>query len=224
MMGACVFVVDDDASVRKSLESQLHDAGWQARSCASLREYLALPRSLEPCCLVLDVALTDLGGLDLHQLVCDRAEVPIIFTGHGDAATIVRAMKAGAVEFLTKPFTMDSLLEPVREALERSEATLAQEAEKLALRNRYASLSPREREVMSLVVSGRLNKQVGGELGISEYTVKAHRGKLMKKMGAASLPELVNMAARLHLSLPRLFQLRSVTLPPRHTLGDAAWD
>jgi FixJ family two-component response regulator len=196
-----VFVVDDDISVRESLELLIQTAGWQPETFASARAFLAHPRRLAPSCLVLDVGLPDLNGLELQErIAADRAELPIIFiTGRGDVPMTVRAMKAGAVEFLTKPFGDDVLLDAIGQAIERSRAALGQEAEIKVLRDRYASLSRREREVMALVVSGRLNKQVGGDLGISEVTVKAHRGKAMRKMKAGSLADLVTMAARLHL-------------------------
>ena len=194
-----VFVVDDDISVRESLELLIQTEGWRPETFASAREFLARPRSPVPSCLVLDVSMPDLNGLELQQrLAPERGELPIIFiTGHGDIPTSVRAMKAGAVEFLTKPFGDEALVNAIGQAIERSQAALDQEAEVRALRGRYASLSAREREVMALVVSGRLNKQVGGELGISEITVKAHRGRVMRKMKADSLADLVKMAARL---------------------------
>ncbi len=196
-----VFVVDDDISVRESLELLIAHAGWQPETFASAQEFLSRPRELAPNCLVLDVSLPDLSGLDLQKLVADRIDMPIIFiTGHGDVPTSVQAMRAGAVEFLTKPFSDEVLLGAVRPALERSRAALAHETEIRALRDRQTSLTRREREVMALVVSGLLNKHVGGELGISEITVKAHRGKVMRKMKADSLADLVNMAARLGLS------------------------
>ncbi len=195
-----VFVVDDDVSVRESLELLIQSAGWQPETFASAQDFLSRPRVIRPCCLVLDVTLPGLNGLELQQQLADRVDMPIIFiTGNGDVPMSVRAMKAGAVEFLTKPFKDDVLLNAIRGAIERSRAALRLEAEMRALRNCYESLTPREREVMALVVSGLLNKQVGGELGISEITVKAHRGQVMRKMRADSLPDLVTMAARLGL-------------------------
>jgi FixJ family two-component response regulator len=203
---AIVFVVDDDISVRESLELLILSAGWQPETFASAQEFLGRPRALVPSCLVLDVSLPGLNGLELQERVAgERSDMPIIFiTGHRDVPMTVQAMKAGAVEFLTKPFREDALLNAIRLALKRSESVLMRESELRTLREAYASLTPREREVMRLVVSGLLNKQVGGELGISEITVKAHRGSLMRKMKADSLPDLVHMAARLGLtSAPR---------------------
>ncbi|HEU4887790.1 MAG TPA: response regulator [Thermoanaerobaculia bacterium] len=195
-----VFVVDDDVSVRESLELLIRCAGWQPKTFASAQEFLARPRPAVPCCLVLDVTLPGLNGLELQRQLAGRTEMPIIFiTGHGDVPMTVQAMKAGAVEFLTKPFKDDVLLDAIRSAIESSRAALSLDSEMRALRNCYESLTPREREVMTLVVSGLLNKQVGGELGISEITVKAHRGQVMRKMKADSLPHLVTMAARLGL-------------------------
>ena len=197
-----VFVVDDDISVRESLQLLIQCEGWHPETFASAQEFLDRPRSLVPSCLVLDVSLPGLNGLDLQKRVAvERPDMPIIFiTGYGDVPTTVQAMKAGAVEFLTKPFSDDALLNAIRQAVERSRVALGYEAEMQALRNCYASLTHRERQVMALVVSGLLNKQVGGELGISEITVKAHRGKVMQKMKADSLPALVRMAARLRLA------------------------
>ena len=194
-----VFVVDDDVSVRESLESLIRCEGWQPETFASAQEFLACPRAPVPSCLVLDVSLPGLNGLDLQKRVAiERTDMPIMFiTGYGDVPMTVQAMKAGAVEFLTKPFKDDVLLGAIRAALERSRVALGLEAEMRVLRDGYESLSHRERQVMALVVSGLLNKQVGGELGISEITVKAHRGKVMQKMKADSLADLVKMATRL---------------------------
>jgi len=199
-----VFVVDDDVSVRESLELLIRAAGWQPETFASAMEFQSRPRPTVPSCLVLDVTLPGLSGLELQQRLAERTDMPIIFiTGHGDVPMTVQAMKAGAVEFLTKPFTNDVLLDAIGGAIERSRTAVRHESEMRALRISYASLTPREREVMALVVSGLLNKQVGGELGISEITVKAHRGQMMRKMKADSLPELVTMAARLGLQPAR---------------------
>lgn len=200
-----VFVVDDDISVRESLDLLIRSAGWQPETFASAQEFLARPRTFAPSCLVLDVGLPDLNGLDLQKMVAvERMDMPIIFiTGYGDVPMTVRAMKAGAVEFLTKPFDDEALLRAIQQAVERSHTTLDEEQGLRALRQRHASLSRREREVMALVVTGLLNKQVGGELGISEITVKAHRGQVMRKMEADSLADLVNMASRLRIATVR---------------------
>jgi FixJ family two-component response regulator len=197
-----VFVVDDDVSVRESLELLVCSQGWQAETFESAKEFLARPRALVPSCLVLDVSLPGLNGLELQKRVAvERIDMPIIFiTGHGNVPMSVEAMKAGAVEFLTKPLSKDVLVSAIRKALDRSRIVLSDEAEMQALRGRYESLTPREREVMTLVVSGLLNKQVGGELGICENTVKYHRAQTMQKMKAGSLADLVRMAAKLGLT------------------------
>jgi len=197
-----VFVVDDDVWVRESLETLIQDEGWQAETFASAQDFLDRPRALVPSCLLLDISLPGLNGLELQKRVAvERTDLPIIFiTGHGDVPKTVQAMKAGAVEFLTKPFNDEVLLTAIQQALERSRQALAQQAEMHELRDRYGSLTPRERDVMALVVSGLLNKQAAGELGISESTVKAHRGKVMQKMKANSVADLVKMTARLQLS------------------------
>ncbi len=193
-----VFVVDDDAAVRASLSLLIESAGWRPETFASGPEFLAQPALAAPCCLVLDVMLPALNGCELQRLLEDRADLPVIFlSGHGDVPIVVRAMRAGAVDFFTKPFVADLLLAAIRNAISRSHA-LHGDLERLrSLRARHAALSRREREVMAGVVAGRLNKQVAAELGISEITVKAHRGRVMRKMQAASLPDLVTMAARL---------------------------
>ena len=200
-----VFVVDDDISVRESLELLIRSEGWQPETFSSAQDFLIRSRTLAPSCLLLDISMPGLNGLELQKRVAaEHPDVPIIFiTGHGDVPKTVQAMKAGAVEFLTKPFKDDVLLSAVRQALERSRVALGQQAEIKELRDRYSSLSAREREVMALVVSGLLNKQVGGELGISEITVKAHRGKVMQKMKADSLPDLVKMAGKLSPALAK---------------------
>jgi FixJ family two-component response regulator len=195
-----VFVVDDDVSVRESLELLVRSAGWKVETFESAQAFLTRSRPSVACCLVLDVTLPGLNGLELQQRLVERTEMPIIFiTGYGDVPMSVRAMKAGAVEFLTKPFKDDVLVDAIRQAIERSRASLERQTEVDAIQACYDSLTPREKDVMALVVSGLLNKQVGGELGISEITVKAHRGQVMRKMKADSLPDLVTMAARLGL-------------------------
>jgi FixJ family two-component response regulator len=201
-----VFVVDDDVSVRESLELLIRCAGWRPETFASAHDFLVRPRVWVPSCLVLDVSLPGLNGLDLQKRVAvERPDMPIIFiTGYGDVPMTVQAMKAGAIEFLTKPFSVEVLLGAIKHAIARSHSALGRETEMQALRTCYATLTSREREVMALVVSGLLNKQVGVELGISEITVKAHRGKMMRKMNAVSLPDLVKIAAKLRLlSVPR---------------------
>lgn len=200
-----VYVVDDDISVRESLELLIRTAGWQPELFESAQQFLSCPKVTAPSCLVLDVNLPGLNGLDLQkQVAAERVNMPIIFiTGYGDVPTTVQAMKAGAAEFLTKPFSDEVLLSAIQHALERSRNLLGREAQLQNLLNRYASLSRREREVMALVVRGLLNKQVGFELGISEITVKAHRGRVMEKMEADSLANLVTMAAELGVSLSK---------------------
>ena len=197
-----VFIVDDDVSVRESLELMIRFAGWRPQTFSSAQEFLSCPRLVTPSCLVLDITLPDLNGLDLQKrIAADRLDMPIIFiTAYGDVPKTVQAMKAGAVEFLTKPFGDEVLLSAIRQAIERSRAALGHEAKIRSIRDAYASLSHRERQVMALVVRGLLNKQVGGELGISEITVKAHRGRVMQKMRAKSFADLVKMAATLPLA------------------------
>ena len=194
-----VFVVDDDVWIRESLQTLLQDEGWQPETFASAQEFLDRPRPLTPSCLVLDVSLPGLDGLELQKrIAAERTDMPIIFiTGHGDIPMSVGAMKAGAIEFLTKPFSDEVLLTAIRQALERSRLALTDQATIKELRDRYGSLTPREQDVMRLVVSGLLNKQVADELGITESTVKAHRGQVMQKMKANSLADLVKMTARL---------------------------
>ncbi|WP_426239177.1 response regulator transcription factor [Pararhizobium sp. DWP1-1-3] len=196
---ALVFIVDDDISVRESVEELIQFQGWHALTCASAEEFLSQAIPDVPSCLVLDISLPDLTGLDLQDRIsADRSEMPIIFiTGYGDVPTSVRAMKAGAVEFLTKPFSDDVLISAVRQAIGHSAAALADRASLQDIKDCFNSLSRREREVMALVVVGFLNKQIGFKLGISEITVKAHRGQVMRKMKAKSLPDLVNMSGRL---------------------------
>src|SRR5215213_1264289 len=197
-----VFVVDDDVSVRESLELLIKFAGWQPETFASGEEFLAHPRTTTPSCLVLDVSLPDLNGLELQKLIgSERIDMPIIFiTGHGDVPMTVQAMKAGAVEFLIKPFDDEALLSAIRHAIKHSAAVLENQAEITILRSSYESLTPRERDILLLVVGGMLNKQIGVKLGISEITVKAHRGKVMQKMKVDSLADLVKTAVRLGLT------------------------
>jgi len=203
MVGAAptVFVVDDDISVRESLELLIRKQGWHPETFTSAHEFLARPRQLAPSCLVLDFSLPGLNGLELQKRVAvELPYLPIIFlTGFGDIPMTVQAMKAGAVEFLTKPFSNESLVRAIKNAIERSRLKLDSEAQIQALRARYSALTIRERQVMALVVTGMLNKEVGDELGITEITVKFHRGNLMRKMKSDSLAELVNMAARLRI-------------------------
>lgn len=199
-----VFVVDDDVSVRESLELMIRSEGWRPEIFESARDFLSRPPEETPSCLLLDIELPGLDGLELQErIAADRSEMPIIFiTGHADVPKTVRAMKAGAVEFLTKPLADDVLLQAIRRALERSREALGEAAELKVLRGRYASLTRSEREVMRRVVAGLLNKEVAAELGRSEVTVKAHRGKVMGKMCAGSLADLVRMATRLSLPAP----------------------
>ena len=206
-----VFIVDDDVSVRESLELLVRNENWRPETFASAQEFLDRPRLFVPSCLVLDISLPGLNGLELQKRIAiDRPDLPIIFiTGYGDVPKSVQAMKAGAVEFLTKPFSDETLLTAVRQAFERSRLALAQDAEMQELRTRYASLTSRERQVMALVVSGLLNKQAAGELGISEITVKAHRGQVMQKMKADSFATLVKLAAKLGVAR------QTSGLPPR---------
>jgi FixJ family two-component response regulator len=200
-----VFVVDDDVSVRESLELLIRFAGWRCETFASATAFLARPREAAPSCLILDVRLPDLDGLAVQQRVApERLDLPIIFiTGYGDVPMTVKAMKAGAVEFLMKPFDDETLLTAIRSAIDRSALALGREAELRADREAYASLSRREREVMALVVAGHMNKQIAAQLGVSEITVKAHRGHLMRKMRADSLAHLVKISGRLDLPRPR---------------------
>jgi FixJ family two-component response regulator len=221
-----VFIVDGDDSVSAALEPLIRSAGWQPRTAASAEEFLARPRVMTPGCLLVELDLPGASGLDLQRLLSDRTELPIIFmSAQVDVAATVQAMKAGAFEFLMKPLAGDLLLHTIRQAVERSRTALRRVARMRALQERYESLSRREREVMGLVVSGRLNKQVGGELGISEITVKAHRGKMMRKMQAASFAELVTMAASLRRAVPASsaeIDMPGVLMSTDHSLRVAA--
>jgi FixJ family two-component response regulator len=199
-VSSTVFVLDGDPSVRASLEPLVRAQGWKAETFSTAADFLSRPRIMTPCCLLLDIAPPGLTGLELQRRLATRTDMPIVFiTDQGDVPTTVRAMKAGAFDFLTKPLEHDVLVAVLRHALERSRAVLHHESALQALRTRYVSLTPRERDVMALVISGLLNKQVAGELGISEITVKAHRGQVMRKMKADSLAGLVTMGARLGL-------------------------
>lgn len=200
-----VFVVDDDLAVRESLAALVRFAGWPVLTFSTAQAFLDQARGPTPGCLVLDVALPDLNGLDLQErLRLERTELPIIFiSGVGDVPTSVRAMKAGAVEFLAKPFDDNALLSAIAEAVERSGAAIAAHSSAERLREDYARLTGRERQVMSRIAAGLLNKQVASELGISEITVKAHRGQVMRKMRARSFAELINMASALSMAPPR---------------------
>ncbi len=212
-----VYVVDGDPSAGKELEYLITSAGWQARVVTSAEEFLTRPRLLTPGCLLVDQCLPGLSGLELQQLVLDRSEMPLIFmSSRPDLRLTVQVMKAGAFEFLVKPLSHDTVLKAIADAIEHSRAALPHAARSVAVEARYASLSPRERAVMDLVVCGRLNKQIGSELGISEITVKAHRGKVMRKMRATSVPELVNMAARLRSgTTPQPVRVQLFSKPPR---------
>lgn len=195
-----VFVVDDDSSIRESLRLLVESAGWACATFGSARDFLAHPRTARPACLVLDFYLPDIDGGEVQKLLAHRVDTPIILvSGRGDVPMATRAMKAGAVDFFTKPFLNDLLLGAMRDAIGRSGAMLTSAERTRAVRDNYESLSPRQREVMALIVDGQLNKQVGGRLGISEITVKAHRGMVMRKMNAGSLPDLVRMADTLSL-------------------------
>jgi len=196
-----VFIVDDDVSVRESLEFLIRQQRWQPEVFASADEFLSRTRPLVPSCLILDLSLPGLSGLDLQERIAnERTEMPIIFiTGQGDIPSTVQAMKAGAVEFLTKPFRDQDILDAIQHGLDQDRACLENEKKVTELRLRYETLTPREREVLSLVLTGRPNKQIAQEIGISEITVKVHRGQVMRKMGAASLPNLARMADDLKL-------------------------
>jgi FixJ family two-component response regulator len=203
--GGLVFIVDDDASLRESLKNLIRSVGLRVEPFASAQEFLRSKRPDVPGCLVLDVRLQGVSGLDLQKRMADSdIEMPIIFiSGHGDIPMTVQAMKAGAVEFLTKPFRDQDLLDAVQHALERDRAAREQREEIQKLRRRFELLTQREREVMGLVVTGLLNKQIAGELGTSETTVKIHRHQVMEKMAANSLAELVRMSDRLGIPTPK---------------------
>jgi len=196
---AVIAIVDDDLSVRRSLQRLIRSAGWNAESFASAQEFLARPGPGTPSCLVLDLRLPGLSGLELQKRMAEVGlEIPIVFlTGHGNIPASVQAMKAGAVEFLTKPFDEHDLLQAIQEAVERDRRTREQHAQMRELQNRYASLTAREGEIMEQVISGKLNKQIAAELRITEFTVKFHRGHIMRKMQADSLADLVRMAGNL---------------------------
>jgi FixJ family two-component response regulator len=196
---AIIAIVDDDASVREGLQSLIRSAGWRVETFVSAQEFLARLGAEAPSCVILDLQLPGLSGLDLqNRMAKGGVEIPIVFlTGHGDIPASVQAMKAGAVEFLTKPLDEQKLLEAIQEAIERDRRTRQQRAETRELRGRYESLTAREQQVMQEVVAGRLNKQIAAELRITEFTVKIHRGHVMRKMRADSLPDLVRMAESL---------------------------
>lgn len=197
-----VFIVDDDARMREALSELLDSLGWHAVAFGSARDYLSCRRPDLPACLILDVELPDINGLDFQRQLADGDHPPIVFlTGHGDIPSSVRAIKRGAVDFLTKPFTEQDLLAAIQSAVDRDRAARRDRAELEMLRQRLASLTPREREVLPLVVSGLLNKQAAAELGISEVTLQIHRGKIMQKMEAASLADLVRFAEKLHVPI-----------------------